>query len=108
MKEEKMIHNVKQKITGIRRKQRIATIIISVGIIIFILGCVLVPFNLTLTVIAFFGSFVSIIGGIIWTYFAIQKSGAILEFKTYFAYKHLQNRLEDLEDGKLIRELVSD
>ncbi len=106
--EEKMIHNVKQKITGIRRKQRIATIIISAGIIIFILGCVLVPFNLMLIVIAFFGSFVSIIGGIIWTYFAIQKSGTILEFKTYFAYKHLKNRLEDHEDGELIRELVSD
>jgi uncharacterized protein YacL len=106
--EEKMIHAVKQKITGIQRKQRIASIIISVGIIIFILGCVLAPFNLMSIVIAFFGSFVSIIGGIIWIYFATQKSGTILEFKTYFCIKHLQNRLEDHEDGALIRELVSD
>jgi uncharacterized protein YacL len=106
--EEKMIQDVKQKIMGIQRKQRTATIIISVGIIIFIIGCVLVPFNLMLIVIAFFGSFVSIIGGIIWIYFATQKSGTILEFKTYFVMKHLQNRLEDHLDGKLIRELISD
>lgn len=106
--EEKMFHGVKRKITGIQRKQRIASIIISVGIIIFILGCVLTPFNLMSIVIAFFGSFVSIIGGIIWLYFAIQKSGTILEFKTYFCMKYLQNRLEDHEDGALIRELVSE
>jgi len=106
-----MLHDVKQKITEIRRKQRIAITIFSVGIILFVLGVVSVmvsPYNLILIAIVFFGLYVSIIGGLIWVYFSDQKGKTIKELKTYLAMKELKTRFGEHEDWELIQELLSD
>lgn len=106
--ERNMLHDVKEKITGIRRKKRIAIITISVGIILFVLGVVLVNFVMMLGYFTVAGLLVSLIGGAVWLYCSAQKTKMIKELKTYLAMKELKTRSGEHEDWELIQELLSD
>lgn len=106
--ERSMLHDVKQKLTEIKRKQRIATITISVGIILFVLGIVLVNFIMVLGYFAVLGLLASLVGVGIWLYCSTQKTKLTHELKTYLAMKELKTRSREREDWELIQELLSD
>jgi len=103
-----MLHDVKQKITEIRRKQRIAIVTISLGMILFAVGCLLVNFIMMLGYFTVVGLLVSLVGGGVWLYYSAQKTRMIKELKTYLAMKELKTRSGEHEDWELVQELLSD
>ena len=102
-----MLHDVKQKITEIRRKQRIALITISVGVILFVPGVLLVNVMVILGYFAVIGLLSSLAGLGVWLYYSAQKTRMIKELKTYLAMKELKTHSGEQEDWELIQELLS-
>jgi amino acid permease len=109
--ERDILQDVKKKITEIKLKQKIATSICFVGIVIilmgFIIGILLVNPTI-LGVLAQLGLLIFLISGCIWIYFSTEKSKIIRELKTYLAMKELKSHSREHEDWELIQELLSD
>jgi hypothetical protein len=103
-----MLHDVKRKILEIRRKQRIGVMVVSVGIVFYVIGVVLVNFTLILGYFSVVGLLVSLLGVGIWVYYSTQKTKTIKELKNYLAIEQLKTRSGEHEDWELIQELLSD
>jgi predicted tellurium resistance membrane protein TerC len=106
-----MLHDVKQKLNEIRRKQRTASAIILVGVALFVLGFFLALLFLVYAVGAvfnIFGLLISLVGLGVWLYYSSQKTNVIKELKTHLAMEALKTRSGEHEDWELIQELLSD
>lgn len=105
--ERNRVHDVKQKIIELRRKQRLAVVTLSVGIILFVMGSILVYYIMMLGYFTVVGLLVSLAGLGVWLYYSAQKTRVIKEFKNYLAMEQLKTRSGKHEDWELIQELLS-
>lgn len=102
-----MLQDVKQKITEIRHRQRMAIFVIFVGIALFVLGGFLASYILMLGFSTVVGLLIFLVGIGVWLYYSAQKTKMIEKLRNYLALKELKTRLGEHEDWELIQELLS-
>lgn len=105
--ERNKLLDIKQRISKIRRKQKI-TLFMIFSPVLFVLGILLTNSTLILELLLSLCSITFLVGLGLWLYYSTRKTKMIEWVRNYLAMIELKTRIGEHEDLELIQELLSD